>query len=67
MYELIGLYRGGSGWGQNAGFLFEGVIGRPTNDWDQARQTAQAIMALPLDHASRPLRIRIRPVRLVKI
>ena len=63
MFELVGLYWGGSGRGQDAGFWFEGVVGRPTNDWDQARRTAQQILALPLDHTARPLRIRIRPVQ----
>jgi hypothetical protein len=63
MFELVGLYRGKSGWAGNAGYLFEGVIGPQTNDWDLARQAAQQIMRLPLDHASRPLRIRIRPAQ----
>ena len=63
MFELIGLYRRDPVWGQNAGSLFEGVIGLPTSDWDQARQTAQEIMALTLDQTFRPLRIRIRPAQ----
>jgi hypothetical protein len=64
MYELVGLYRGGSGWNENAGLLFEGVIGPRANDWDLARQAAQQIMGLPLDRTVGPVRIRIRPVRL---
>jgi hypothetical protein len=66
MFELIGLYRGGPGRGNSAGFLFEGMVGRPANDWDQARRTAQQLLALPLDHPSRPLRIRIRPAQRAK-
>jgi hypothetical protein len=66
MFEIVGLYRAGSDRGKSHGYLFEGVVGHPAKEWDQARLAARQIMALSLDSGQRPLRIRIRPVKALK-
>jgi hypothetical protein len=64
MFELIALYRSTVATAEARDYLFEVVLGK-RDDWNQANQAAQSLMSMA-DATYRPLRVRIRPVLVVR-
>ena len=64
MFQLIALYRAPAGLVENQDHIFEVVLGK-RDDWNEAQQAAQGFLALA-NASYRPLRVRIRPVQVVR-